>query len=58
MNSMSTVTTAAVGMAVGAAIVYAATQDHRQMRKNVHHLAKGAERTILDLDKAVCHCMK
>ena len=45
--------TAAAGMAVGAAVVGLATQDRRQMRKTVHKLAKGAEKTLVDLDKAV-----
>ncbi len=55
MNMMSTVTGAAVGMAVGAAVMYAATQDQRQMRKTVHKLAKGAEKTIVDLDHMISH---
>lgn len=58
MNAISTVTTAAVGMAVGAAVLYAATQEPRKMRKTIHNLAKGTEKTIVDLDKAICHCMK
>lgn len=53
MNMVSTVTGAAVGMAVGAAVMYAATQDERQVRKTVHKLAKGAEKTLIDLDKMV-----
>ena len=51
--NLSTVATAAVGMAVGAAVVGLAAQDRRQMRKTVHKLAKGAEKTLADLDKAV-----
>jgi len=42
-----------VGLAVGAAVMGLATQDRRKMRKTVHKLAKGAERTLVDLDKAV-----
>lgn len=51
--NVSTMATAAVGMAVGAAVMSLATQDKRQMRKTVHKLAKGAEKTLVDLDKAV-----
>ena len=52
MNA-STMATAAVGLAVGAAVMGLATPDRRKMRKTVHKLAKGAERTLVDLDKAV-----
>lgn len=51
--NVSTMATAAVGMAVGAAVMGMVTQDKRQMRKTVHKLAKGAEKTLVDLDKAV-----
>ena len=51
----STMAGTAVGMAVGAAAVCLATQDQRMMRKTVHKLAKGAEKTLADLDKAVQH---
>ena len=51
--NLSTMATAAVGMAVGAAVVGLATQDRRQMRKTVHKLAKGAEKTLNDLDKTM-----
>ena len=51
--NVSTMATAAVGMAVGAVVVGMATQDRRQMRKTVHKLAKGAEKTLVDLDNAV-----
>lgn len=51
--NVSTMATAAAGMAVGAAVMGLATQDKRQMRKTVHKLAKGAEKTLVDLDKAV-----
>ena len=40
MELMSTATGMVMGAAVGAAAVYAATQDKRQMRKTVHKLAK------------------
>ena len=51
----STMAGTAVGMAVGAAAVCLATQDQRAMRKTVHKLAKGAEKTLAVLDKAVQH---
>lgn len=51
--NLSTMATAAVGMAVGAAVVGLATQDQRQMRKTVQKLAKGAEKTLNDLDKTM-----
>ena len=51
--NVSTMATAAVGLAVGAAVMGLATQDRRKMRKTVHKLAKGAERPLVDLDKAV-----
>ena len=53
MELMSTATGMVMGAAVGAAAVYAATQDKRQMRKTVHKLAKGAEKTLVDLDRMV-----
>ena len=51
--NLSTVATAAAGMAVGAAVAGLVVQDRRQMRKTVHKLTKGAEKTLADLDKAV-----
>lgn len=51
--NVSAMTTAVAGMAVGAAVMTLATQDRRKMRKTVHKLAKGAEKTLVDLDKAV-----
>ena len=55
MELMSTATGMVMGAAVGEAAVYAATQDKRQMRKTVHKLAKGAEKTLVDLDRMVSH---
>lgn len=52
---LSTMAGLAAGMAVGAAAVCIATQDQRRMRRTVHKLAKGAEKTLADLDKAVQH---
>ena len=52
---LSTMAGLAAGMAVGAAAVCIATQDQRQMRRTVHKLAKGAEKTLADLDKAAQH---
>ena len=51
--NVSTMASAAVGMAVGDAVMGMATQDRRQMRKTVHKLAKGAEKALVDLDKDV-----
>ena len=55
MELMSTATGMVMGAAMGAAAVYAATQDKRQMRKTVHKLANGAEKTLVDLDRMVSH---
>ena len=55
MELMSTATGMVMGAAVGAVAVYAATQDKRHMRKTVHKLAKGAEKTLVDLDRMVSH---
>lgn len=57
-NLVSTMATAAVGMAVGATAVYVATQDHRQVRRNIRNLARGAEKTLIDLDRMVEHYTK
>ena len=51
--NVSMMARAGPGMAVGAAVGGLATQGGRQMRKTVHKLAKGAEKTLVDLDKAV-----
>ena len=48
--NLSTMASAAVGMAVGAAVMGMATQDRRQMRKTVHKLAKGAEKTLVEFN--------
>ena len=45
-NMIPTVAAAAVGMAIGGAAVYAATQDHRQIRRTVHRLSRGAEKAL------------
>lgn len=57
-NMVSALTAAAVGMAVGGAAVYAATQDHRQIRRAVHRLSRGAEKALIDLDRMVESCTK
>ena len=51
--NLSTMFATAAGVAVGAATVCLATKDRREMRRTVHKLAKGAEKTLADLDKAV-----
>ena len=53
--NFSTAAAAAAGMALGAAAVCFVTKDEREMRRTVHKLAKGAEKTLSDLDKAVQH---
>lgn len=53
--NFSTAAAAAAGMALGAAAVCFVTKDEREMRRTVHKLAKGAEKTLADLDKAVQH---
>ena len=35
------------------AAVYAATQDHRQIRRTVHRLSRGAEKALIDFDRMV-----
>ena len=50
-NMIPTVAAAAVGMAIAA--VYAATQDHRQIRRTVHRLSRGAEKALIDFDRMV-----
>ena len=52
-NMIPTVAAAAVGMAIGGAAVYAATQDHRQIRRTVHRLSRGAEKALIDFDRIV-----
>ncbi|MEE0801674.1 MAG: hypothetical protein U0L91_10415 [Gemmiger sp.] len=54
-HMMSVVTTAAVGMAIGGAVMYAATQDHRQVRRTVRKMARGAEKALVDFDRMVEH---
>ena len=41
------------GEAIGGAAVYAATQDHRQIRRTVHRLSRGAEKALIDFDRMV-----
>lgn len=50
--------TAAAGAVLGAAAVYMATQDHRAIRRTVHKLSRGAEKALIDMDKAVEHYMR
>ena len=53
--NLSTMFAAVAGVAVGSATVCLATRDRREMRRTVHKLAKGAEKTLADLDKAEQH---
>ncbi len=50
---MGAAATAAAGVLAGAAAVYVATQDHRQVRRTVHKLSRSAEKTLTDLDRAI-----
>lgn len=52
-HMVSTLACAAVGMALGGAAVYVATQDHRQIRRTVRKAARGAEKALIDLDRMV-----
>ena len=52
-NMIPTVAAAAVGMAIGGAAVYAATQDHRQIRRTVHRLSRRTEKSLIDFDRLV-----
>ena len=51
--NVSTMATAAVGMAVGAVVVGMATQDRRQMRKTMNKMTRGAEKALKDLDHMI-----
>ena len=53
MNMMNTVASAAVGAAMGAAAMYAATHDQRQVRKAMRTMTRGAEKALLDLEGMV-----
>ena len=50
--NLSTMFAAVAGVAVGSAAVCLATRDRREMRRTVHKLAKGAEKTLADLDRS------
>lgn len=52
-HMVSTLACAAVGMALGGAAVYVATQDLRQIRRTVRKAARGAEKALIDLDRMV-----
>ncbi len=52
-SMMATAAAAAVGMAVGAAVMYAGGAGHRQMRRSIRQVARGAEKAMLDLDRMV-----
>lgn len=53
MNMMYSAAAAAMGAAVGAAVIYAAGTDHRRIRHSIHQVARGAEKAMLDLDRMV-----
>ena len=52
---MNTLAGAAVGMAMGAGVVYVATHDQRQVRKTIRNMTRGAEKALLDLDRMVSY---
>lgn len=57
-SMMGVAATAMAGMAIGAAAMYVATQDRRTIRRTVHKLSRGAEKALIDMDKAVEHYMR
>lgn len=52
-NTMTSMATAAMGAAVGAAAVYVATHDQRQMRRTMNKMTKGAEKALKELDHMI-----
>ena len=54
MNHGITAAAAALaGLTVGAAAVYVAGGSHRQIRRSIHQVARGAEKAMLDLDRMI-----
>lgn len=58
MNKMVSMATAAMGAAVGAAAVYAATCDQRQLRKNMRKMTRGAEKTLHNVEQMIEQYMR
>lgn len=52
-NTLYTAAAAVMGVAVGAAVMCATTASHRQIRRGIHQVARGAEKAMLDLDRMV-----
>lgn len=52
-TTMTSMATAAMGAAMGAAAVYVVTQDRRQMRKTMNKMTRGAEKALKDLDHMI-----
>lgn len=52
-TAMTGMATAAVGAAMGAAAMYVATQDKRQMRKTMNKVTRGAEKAMKELDHMI-----
>ena len=50
---MTSMATAAMGAAAGAAAVYVATHDQRQMRKTMNKMTRGAEKALKELDHMI-----
>ncbi|MGN0975599.1 MAG: hypothetical protein ACI4OL_06320 [Gemmiger sp.] len=57
-SGMMSMAAAVAGMAIGAAAVYVATQDHRTIRRTVHKISRGAEKALIDMDRAMEHYMR
>lgn len=55
MNMVYTAAAAAMGVAMGAAVMCAAGADHRRVRRGIRQVARGAEKAMLDLDRMVEH---
>ncbi len=52
-SMMTTAAAAAVGMAVGAAAVCMAGSSHRQIRRSIREVARGAEKAMCELDRMI-----
>ena len=53
MDMLKPIAPVAVGAAVGATAMYAATHDQRQVRRAVRKMTRGAEKALLDLEGMV-----
>lgn len=53
MDMLKPIASVAVGAAVGATAMYAATHDQRQVRRAVRKMTRGAEKALLDMEQMV-----